>query len=240
MPGASWSDHIIKSPTVPLQSRPDHITELLHNKHQPLAQPSNNNESKKVKDAWVPKEVKKECKLLRFLIEDRGKCGIKLKKNNDNRFFVSSLIQKFPASEAGLKASDILCKPGTMGGCLNSKYQYLKNIQIEDNRPIVVEVARILTDDDLVNGLLKKEQIKEGMLAKIHDARLEFGTVVDQLCKPEVYLTSFTYHIMATTILEKKYATRSIGITQSCVLFHDRSRSWVPHYICWGSTSVET
>ena len=64
----------------------------------------------------------------------------------------------------------------------------------------MVEVLRILTDDDLVNGILKKEQIKEGMLGKIHDPRLEFGTVVDQLCKPEVYLMNFTYHMMATTI----------------------------------------
>ena len=59
MSGASQSDHIIKSPTVPPQSRPDHITEPLHNKHQPLAQPSNNNESEKVKDAWVPQEIQK-------------------------------------------------------------------------------------------------------------------------------------------------------------------------------------
>ena len=104
--------------------------------------------------------------LLRFLIEDRGKCGIEIKKYSDNRFFVSSLIPLSPASEAGLKVGDILCKPGTKGGCLNSEYQYLKNIQIENNRPIVVEVLRILTDDDLVNGLLQKEQIKEVMLAR--------------------------------------------------------------------------
>ena len=65
----------------------------------------------------------------------------------------------------------------------------------------MAEVLRILTDDDLVNGLLKKEQIKEGMLSKIHDARLEFGTVVDQLCKPEVYLMRFTYHMMVTMTL---------------------------------------
>ena len=141
--------------------------------------------------------------MLRFLIKYRGKCWIGLKKYNENRVFVSSLISLSPAYEAGLKVGDILCKSGTTGGCLNSKYQYLKNIQIEDNRPIVVEMLRILTDDDLVNGLLQKEQIKEGMLGKIHDERLEFGTVVDQLCKPEVYLTSFTYHMMATTILGK-------------------------------------
>ena len=153
------------------------------------------------KDAWVPKEVQNKYKLLRFLIDDRGKCRIELKKYNDNRFFVSSLIPLSPASEAGLKVGDILCKPGTKGGCLNSEDQYLKNIQIENNRPILVEVLRILTDDELVNGLLKKEQIKEVMLGKIHDARLEFGSVVDQLCKLEVYLMSFTYHMMATTIL---------------------------------------
>ena len=55
MSEAYGSDHIIKSSTVLSQSGPDHITEPLHNKHQPLAQPSNNNESEKVKDAWVPK-----------------------------------------------------------------------------------------------------------------------------------------------------------------------------------------
>ena len=119
---------------------------------------------------------------MRFLVEDRGKCGIDLTKYNGNRFFVSSLIPLSPASEAGLKVGDILCKPGTKGGCLNEEDQFLNNIQIENNRPIVVEVLRILTDDDLVKGLLQKEQIKEGMLGKIHDARLEFGTVVDQLC----------------------------------------------------------
>ena len=53
------SDHIIKSSTVPPQLGPDRITEPLHSKHQPLAQRSNNNESEKVKDASVPKEVKK-------------------------------------------------------------------------------------------------------------------------------------------------------------------------------------
>ena len=84
---------------------------------------------------------------MRFLIEARGKCGIESKKYNDNRFVVSSLIPLSPASEAGLKVGDILCKPGTKGGCLNSKDQYLKNIQIGNNRPIVVEVLRILTDD---------------------------------------------------------------------------------------------
>ena len=41
------------------------------------------------------------------------------------------------------------------------------------------------------------------MLGKIHDARLEFGTVVDQLCKLEVYLLSFTYQMMATAIAGK-------------------------------------
>ena len=53
------SDHIIKSSTVPPQSGPDRITEPLHSKHQPLAQHSNDNESEKVKDASVPKEVKR-------------------------------------------------------------------------------------------------------------------------------------------------------------------------------------
>ena len=38
----------------------------------------------------------------------------------------------------------------------------------------MVEVVRILTDDDLVRGLLEKEQMKEVMLGKIHDERLEF------------------------------------------------------------------
>ena len=92
MSGASRSDHIIKSPTVPPPSRPDHIKGPLHNKHQPPAQPSNNNESKKFKDAWVPQEIQNIYKLLRFLIEDRGKCGIELEKNNDNRFFVTPLL----------------------------------------------------------------------------------------------------------------------------------------------------
>ena len=144
------SDHIIKSSTVSPQSVPDHITQPLHSKHQPLAHHSNNYESEKIKDALVPKEVKKEYKLMRFLIEDRGKCGIELEKYNDKILLVGSLVPLSPASEAGLKVGDILCKPGTKGGYLNEEDQFLKNIQIEYNRPIVVEVARILTDDDLV------------------------------------------------------------------------------------------
>ena len=162
---AYGSDYIIKSSTVPPQSGPDHITEPLHNKHQSLAQPSNNIESEKFKDAWVPKEVRKEYKLLRFLIEDRGECKIELKKYNNNRFIVGSRVPLSPASEAGLKVGDILCKPGTKGGYLNKEDQFLNNIQIENNHPIVVEVLRILTDDNLVNGILQKEQIKEGMLS---------------------------------------------------------------------------
>ena len=117
--------------------------------------------------------------------------------------FVGSLVLLSPASEEGLKVGDILCKPGTKGDCLNIEDQFKKNIQIENNRPIVVEVVRILTDDDLVRGLLEKEQIKEVMLGKIHDERLKFGSVVDKLCTPEVYFMSFTYHMMATTILSK-------------------------------------
>ena len=50
-----------------------------------------------------------------------------------------------------------------------------KNIQIENNHPIVVEVLCILTDDDLVRGLLEKVKNKEVMLGKIQDARLKFG-----------------------------------------------------------------
>ena len=92
---------------------------------------------------------------MRFLIEDKNKCGIELKKCTDNRCCVSSLIPLSPASEAGLKVGDILCKPGTKGDCLNSEDQFLNNIQIENNHPIVVEVLRIL-NDDLVKGLLQK------------------------------------------------------------------------------------
>ena len=47
MSEAYGSDHIIKLSTVPPQSGPDHITEPLYSKHQPLAQCSNNNESEK-------------------------------------------------------------------------------------------------------------------------------------------------------------------------------------------------
>ena len=93
---------------------------------------------------------------MRFLIEDGGKCGFSIKKLNDSRIFISYLEPLSPASEAGLKVGDMLCKPGTKGDFLNIEEQFLENIQIVNNRPIVVEVLRILTDDDLVRGLLEK------------------------------------------------------------------------------------
>ena len=63
-------------------------------------------------------------KLLRFLIEDGGKCGFSIKKLDNNRIFISYLEPLSPASEAGLKVCDLLCKPGTKGDCLNIEDQF--------------------------------------------------------------------------------------------------------------------
>ena len=74
----------------------------------------------------MPRFQKKQkiYKLLRFVIEDRGKCGIELKKYNNNRFIVGSLVPLSPASDTGLKVGDLLCKPGTKGDCLNIEDQF--------------------------------------------------------------------------------------------------------------------
>ena len=76
---------------------------------------------KKSRMLGFQKKYKKEYNLLRFLIEDRGKCGIELNKYNDDRCFVASLVPLSPASEAGLKVGDILCKPGTKGGLIKQQ-----------------------------------------------------------------------------------------------------------------------
>ena len=85
-----------------------------------------------------------------------------------------------------MKVGDILCKPGTKGGYLRDEDQFVENLGILNNRPIVVEVLRKLTDDDLVRGLLEEAKMKEVMLGKIHDARLKFGSAVDKLCTPKL------------------------------------------------------
>ena len=48
-----------------------------------------------------------------------------------------------------------------MGGvCLKPKNQYIHNLAIQHNCPIVVEVYRRVSDDDVMNDLLKKKEIE--------------------------------------------------------------------------------
>ena len=108
---------------------------------------------------------------------------MKVKFDIHKRLIVHSLAPFSIASKAGLKAGDILCKPGSKGVYLQKSDQYLHNFSLQNNRPIMLEVWISVSDEDVMNDILKKKENELPILPKADKA----DVVLDTFCVSQKY-----------------------------------------------------
>ena len=113
---------------------------------------------------------------------------LQLLKFQKNGIRVTSIIPSSPAFKAGFKVGDVLYKPGSKGNRLlqNNNDTTVPNLMLHQNRPIILEALREISNEDIVKDVVVMEENVKKILKKAVGARTDVGYLFDNMCQTDI------------------------------------------------------